>query len=196
MGMVVAQSKAMLFIEAPGDKHKGKINRVRGSNNPLKLLANLTTWEVTEIIWWSRHVSCVKEFKMFIENAIATNIHQNWKVTSLLKGLGFNISRDVDGDSFTHSGEVKLLEECWAPSEEAHRVGERYYITAYSFQTGDHTNVIVWLSSSTQSGQLFTPIALSSLKAWDKLISQEFTPTAWERYLFDNEIRLTSKRGS
>ncbi len=47
---VIDLTNTMLVIEAPGDKHKGKITRVRVSNKPLGSLANLTVRKATEEI--------------------------------------------------------------------------------------------------------------------------------------------------
>lgn len=130
---------------------------------------------------------------------ISTTHFQNWKVVTLLRGLGFTLERGEDEDIFVHGSEIRCVYEGWNESADGSVMTSfselsdpesphygRHYVTAFRFTApGGYDNVVAWYSSSTNSAQLFTVIGLGSYQDWQKMVEDEperFGLNHWLRY--------------
>jgi len=117
-----------------------------------------------------------------------TTQFQTWKAVALLKGLGFEHTRNWNSDEFTSvHGTVECVFDAWEPSKDGSRLTEwsdlgdpssphygRRYLTAFAFTTAeDYRDVIVWSSSPHSSGQLFEIVALLSETEWKRFVEEQ-----------------------
>jgi hypothetical protein len=146
-------------------------------------------------------VEAIEELhRELLNQEIHTTHYQRWQTVALMRGLGFIHHRHEEGDTFRSPGLVKKIHEGWTPSTDGSRLTGfedlgnptsphygRRYVTAFQFKgPGEYDNVLAWQSSNSTPGQLFHPIALSSLEDWERT-REEWTKEACERFLKANK---------